>query len=166
MRKRINYRIYPSTTAILSDLILAGMHLRNAYYEARVQQELAAGRKPELAFFVEMIGDSLLLYPEFSKVYVEFLWEKQRNPQLSQLYQQICQVTVQETEALIRRYDAQLILPPQTLLRLTELMNSAILSLHVLGLQELFSAEKDRICQAITQLLTPENEIEKENYHA
>ena len=147
------YRLYPSTQAILGDLMLAGMHLRNAYYESRVQQEIRAGRPLTMAVLVEMIADSLLLYPEFSTVYVEFLWEKQRNPQLEALYQQICAQTIAETTDLIHQYGADLLTTPGTLAHLTELMNAAILSLHVLKLQDLFTESKALLCSTITTLL-------------
>ena len=147
------YRIYPSTQAILEDLILGGMRLRNAYYEQRVSREMGEGRPLTLAFLVEMIGDSLLLYPEISGIYAEFLWEKQRNPRLEALYQQILRATVEETDALIRKYGAQDLFRPGVLERLTELMNGAVLSLRVLGLEAQFEENKSRICEAILRIL-------------
>ena len=149
------YRLYPSTAAILGDLMLRGMHLRNAYYEQRVLEQTRTGIPLSLDFLVEMIGDSLLLYPEFSAVYVEFLWEKQRNPELEALYQQLCQTTVQETGDLIRRCGAEALLNPGLLETLTELMNAAILSLRVLNLQDAFARDKTRLCSAISALLKP-----------
>ena len=149
------YRLYPSTSAILSDLMLEGMHMRNAYYADCVQQEIAAGRELSLPFLVDMIGNSLLLYPEFSSVYVEFLWEKQRNPQLEELYKTICVKTVEETIALIRKYNADsLLLADESILsRMTELMNAAILSIHVLNIQDYFLEHKEKICEGIIQML-------------
>ena len=152
------YRIYPSTAAILEDLILSGMRLRNAYYESRVEASLARGQALTLPFLLDMIGDSLLLYPEYSRIYVEFLWEKQRNPQLQALFAEINQVTEAETLTLIRRYGAQdlLSLHPDRLHRLTELMNSAILSIHVLGLQDSLLQDRQRLRAAILTLLNEE----------
>ena len=150
------YRLYPSTSSILEDLMLEGMHLRNNFYAQRVEEELAAGRALTLPFLVELIGDSLLLYPEFSAVYVEFLWEKQRNPELEALYQQLCATTVRETTELIRRCGAQeLLLADESMLRrLTELMNAAILSLQVLDLRQVAEEKKHQICRAMIQILT------------
>ena len=154
------YRLYSSTSAILADLMLSGMHLRNAYYEQRVQQEIDAGRPLTLPFLVEMIGDSMLLYPEISAVYVEFLWEKQRSPELEALYQEICRTTVEETLTLIRRYGAEslLLTGQDSLVRLTEIMNATILSLRVLGMDEDFQRRKTQICAAITQILLQDDE--------
>ena len=150
------YRIYPSTIAILNDLMITGMHLRNTYYEECVQKETAAGRPLTLPFLIEMISDSLLLYPDFSSIYVEFLWEKQRRPELETLYQKICAVTVEETTALIRKYEADsLLLDREDLLeQLTELMNAAILSLHTLNLYDCFKERKEKICAAISLILS------------
>ena len=150
------YRLYPSTAAILSDLMLEGMRLRNAYYEARVRQETAEGRPLTLSFLVEMIGDSLTIYPEFSSTYVEFLWEKRRNPELETVYRQVCAASMAETSELIRRYGADSLLSadPDTLERLTELMNATVLSLHVLGLEKPFSAHRAELCEAVVRLLS------------
>ena len=149
------YRLYASTDQILGDLILRGMRLRNAWYEQRVQQEIENGSKITLQFLVEMVGDSLLLYPEFSAVYVEFLWEKRRNPKLEELYREICDTTIQETAALISRYGAEdlLLSEPETLERLTELMNAASISLHVLNLRDFFTEDRERINRAMMQIL-------------
>ena len=151
------YRLYPSTAAILSDLMLEGMRLRNAYYAQRVQEAAAAGRKLTLPFLVEVVGDSLLLCPEVSRIYVEFLWEKQRRPELEELYQQICAVSVAETTELIRRCGAEDLLQENTLTRLTELMNAAVLSLHVLHLEDEFSQYRPQLTDAIVQLLNIES---------
>ena len=149
------YRIYPSTTAILSDLMLSGMHLRNAYYEERVKKEIESGRELTLEFIIGMIADSMLISPEISSVYVEFLWQKQRNPQLEELYQRICAMSVEETKTLIRNYNADslLLADESILVQMTELMNAAILSIHVLHLQDYFLKNKEKICKAILQIL-------------
>ena len=152
------YRIYPSTAAILSDLMLCGMRLRNAYYEKRTRAIITQGHDLTLELLVEMVADSLLLYPDFSAVYVEFLWEKQRNQELEALYQQICATTVEETQALMLRYEADLLLPGEdTLRRLTDLMNAAALSLQVLGLQADFEQKKPMFCAALVDLLQQHN---------
>ena len=153
------YRLYPSTLAILQDLMLEGMRLRNAYYEQCTRSRIEAGGPLTLAFLVEMIGDSLLLYPAFSAVYVEFLWEKQRSVPLEALYQQICAESVQETAALMQRYGADKLLTGHASLRtLTELMNAAVLSLRVLHLQDFFAAHKAEICASITRTLEENQE--------
>lgn len=149
------YRLYPSTTAILSDLMITGMHLRNAFYEAEVQKAVAQGKELTLNLLVHMIADSLLLYPGFSSVYVEFLWEKQRNPELEALYTEITKTTVKETTDLIRKCGAEEILlsGEVSLERLTDLMNATILSLHTLKLQDYFAENKERACETITNIL-------------
>lgn len=150
------YRIYPSTSAILGDLILSGMHLRNAYYEQRIVQEQTAGNSLTPELLVRIIAESLLMYPQISSIYVEFLWEKQRNAQLESLYQQICDTTVRETTELIKKYGAGSILlaDDSTLRRLTDAMNGAILSLHVLNLRK--SISPDSLSPIIMNILQNE----------
>ena len=149
------YRIYPSTTAVLCDIILEGMHKRNDFYEQRIREELQKGKELTLPFFIEMIADSLFLYPEISAVYVEFLWEKQRRQELADLYKKICDITVKETVELINRYGAEGAASIDGILinKVTEMMNGAILSLHVLGLKENYIEEKKELCRIFTQIL-------------
>ena len=149
------YRLYPSTTAILQDLILRGMHLRNEYYSTQVGRHMKSGEKMDLRMLVEIVTDSLLLYPEYAEIYVEFLWQKQRNPALQLLYQQICKASVGETVELIQQIGAQELLLMETdrLQQMTDLMNSAILSMYTLGLQQQFEQRRENITEAILCLL-------------
>lgn len=151
------YRLYPSTSAILEDLILSGMRMRNEYYADRVCQEIGEGRNLTLQFLVEMIGDSLTLYPEISRIYVEFLWEKQRDPRLQALYEEICKTTTEETMKLIKAFGAEELLTAEksTLQTITELMNGAVLSIHVLGLWEDLPRYQHKLTAAILTLLQP-----------
>ena len=149
------YRLYPSTTAILQDLILKGMRLRNDYYARQAEKHLGTGEKLSLAMLVEMVTDSLLLFPEYAGIYVEFLWEKQRNAELEQLYQQICTTSLRETVDLIRKVGAEdlLMLDPNRLVLMTELMNSAILSICTLHLREGYERERKKITEGILCIL-------------
>ena len=149
------YRIYPSTTAILSDIILEGMHKRNLFYEQQVLAAEKAGQSLTLPLLIEMIADSLLLYPEISSVYVEFLWEKRRRPELEKLYRDICEITVKETRSLMEKYGAEdlLNINEVSIGKVTELMNGAILSMHVLGLQDEYLEKKKEMCEAFAHIL-------------
>ena len=149
------YRIYGSTTEILKDLILKGMRLRNAYYGQQAQKHLEAGEKLSLPMLVEIITDSLILYPEYAGIYVEFLWEKRRNPELELLYEQICRTSVEETGALIRKVGADdlLMLEPGRLQQMTNLMNGAVLSVYTLHLEQQYQQQKKKITEAILCML-------------
>ena len=142
------YRIYPSTAAILSDLMLKAMRMRNEFYAERVR---SLSGPLDLDTVIGIVVDSLLLFPEYSRVYVEFLWEKQRNPDLEALYQQICATTVEETAALVSSCGSPI--DPEALQKLTDIMNGAILSIHVLGRQAYFTENRDLLCRAIGALL-------------
>ena len=152
------YRIYPSTTAILTDLMLQGMHLRNDFYAEAFRSRLAAGLPPDVKFAADTIVESLLQFPEYSAVYVEFLWEKKRRPELERVYEQICETTVQETAALLRHLDPRLwtLAKPETMKLLADAMNAAVLSIHVLGLEETVAAKKQLFSQLLLQLLSYE----------
>ena len=136
------YRLYGSTEEILMDLILEGMRLRNQYYMTRVGQ--LQGKKPETEDIISMIWDSLLIHEDVSRLYVEFLWEKQHSEKLEALYEEICRVSIQETSEMIRACGAGelLLSDPQKLQDLTDLMNGAILSIRVLNLDGRESREK------------------------
>lgn len=157
------YRIYASREDILEDLLMDGMHLRNAYYEKTVKERLGKGIPPDLPFLTGMIADSLLLYEDYSRVYVEFLIEKQRNVRLQQVYERIAEAGLREAGELIKACGAEEILGDFRILsKLTDFMNSAILSIQILGLKEEFKSDREIIIKAITGLLMPEENVLKE----
>ena len=149
------YRIYPSTTAILSDLIINGMHLRNEYYVKRAAEILESKQAISIEDVVEMIIDSMFLYPEFSNVYVEFLWEKQRNPELEKLYQVIYRQTVEDTSKMITDFKTSIDINilQKSLENLADVMNSLIISVKVLGLEQSIETNRDRISEMIMLMI-------------
>ena len=152
------YRIYPSTTAILSDIMIHGMHMRNAFYEEYVKKLALEGKALTLPDLVHMIASSLLLSPEVSRIYVEFLWEKQRNEELEKLYEDIENTTIVETNRLISKAGLEGMLPEngEIMKHLQDLMNSAILSMHTLSLFPYFETHMEAIEKAITTILLSE----------
>lgn len=131
------YRLYPGTAAILSDLMIRGMRLRNDFYRERAEALHKAGKPLTMEFLVEIIVESLLKYEKFSLLYGEFLIEKRRNPELAGLYDQIYGESLRETLALIKDCGAEaLLLKPGLLKKLTDVMDSVTLSVSVLGLRE------------------------------
>ena len=150
------YRLYPSTTAILSDLMLEGMELRNEFYVWRAAEAAAAGQPMTLGLLTDMICDSLLLSPELSGLYVEFLWEKRRSPELAALYDRICTSGAAEALRLMEEFGADRVVGggSPSLRLLTDLMNTAILGLTVLDLREPFERNKKRISALMAEILT------------
>ena len=132
------YRLDPRTAAILSDLMLRGMHLRNDFYRERTEKLLQSGEPLTMEFLVGIIVESLLKYEKFSLLYAEFLMEKRRNPELSRLYEQIYDQSLRDTLSLIRDCGAEglLLKKPDLLKKLTHVMDSVTLSVSVLGLRE------------------------------
>ena len=140
------YRIYSNPTEILKDLILSGMHLRNAYY----QSQMESNKTFQLDFIIETIVNSLFLYPDISKVYVEFLWEKQRNPELEALYQEICKQSIIDTTFLLKSYNIPI--QQEELKRIADIMNATILSLHTLHLFDELKENKEILCQMLRRI--------------
>ena len=149
------YRLYPGTAAILSDLMLRGMHLRNDFYRERAEKLLQAGRPLTMEFLVEIIVESLLKYEKFSLLYGEFLVEKRRNPELSRLYDRIYEKSLQDTLSLIRDCGAEelLLKKPDLLKKLTHVMDSVTLSVSVLGLREELLQNPGCILSLLNELL-------------
>lgn len=145
------YRIYPSTSLILSDLMIDGMHLRNAYYVTCANEMMANKQVVNLEMIVDMIIDSLLIHPEYSKIYVEFLWEKKRNATLQSLYLEVCERSLDDTLKMINELNIKI--SKETLSTLTELMNAAILALHILDLNDDFIKHKPLISKMMIDLL-------------
>lgn len=140
------YRIYGSTLDILKDLIIAGMHLRNEFYQERIRSKQLIS----LDYAIETIVESLFLYPDISKLYVEFLWEKQRNAELESLYQEICKQSIIDTTFLLKLYDIEI--DEKKLEDVTNFMNATILSLHTLHLFDELKEHKDKLCQIIRRM--------------
>lgn len=151
------YRLYPSTADILSDLMIDGMRLRNAFYIQRATEVMEKGEKLKVEEIADMICDSLLLYPEVSALYVEFLWEKRRNEKLETLYQEICTTSIVETMKLIESCRAGDVLDLKTMEIITELMNTAILGIHILGMEESFLKNKEVLKAILTEVLMKKN---------
>lgn len=151
------YRLYPSTADILSDLMIDGMRLRNAFYIQRATEVMEKGERLKIEEIADMICDSLLLYPEVSALYVEFLWEKRRNEKLETLYQEICTTSIVETMKLIESCRAGDVLDLKTMEIITELMNTAILGIHILGMEESFLKNKEVLKAILTEVLMKKN---------
>lgn len=151
------YRLYPSTSDILSDLMIDGMRLRNAFYIQRATEVMEKGEELKIEEIADMICDSLLLYPEVSALYVEFLWEKRRNEKLETLYQEICTTSIVETMKLIESCRAGDVLDLKTMEIITELMNTAILGIHILGMEESFLKNKEVLKAILTEVLMKKN---------
>lgn len=143
------YRIYPSMNAILYDLIIDGMHFRNEFYKQRIKT-LDQITIDDLA---RMICDSLLIKPELSAIYVEFLIAKKYDQKLEDLYQMIAHTTREETMRSIEELYID-ILSINDLMVLEDLMNAAILSITTLNLQDPFLQNKDMIVSILTTFLT------------
>lgn len=106
--------------------------MRDCQLEKRKQEIKEAAT----ALFHRNQGGSLLLYPEISSVYVEFLWEKRRRKELAELYVEICKITVNETESLLRKYNSEELFKDNSVSfeKITEIMNGAILEHTCSGL--------------------------------
>lgn len=149
------YRIYPSTKAILTDLIIDGMHERNAFYQ-RCAQELAAARVPiDISTIGDVIYEGMLLSAEVSTLYVELLVEKRHIPELELLYREICRETMKETLALMGQLHLTepIAFDEDKLWRLTELMNTAILGIVILNHREDFESYKKAFLLALIAIL-------------
>lgn len=149
------YRIYPSTKAILADVMIAGMHERNSFYQRRAQ-ELAAEEAPiGISAMGDVICEGMLLCPEVSALYVELLIEKRHIPELEMLYQEICQETMQETFALMEQMNVveKITFDEDKLWRLTELMNTATLGIVILNHREDFEQYKKAFFLALITIL-------------
>ncbi len=149
------YRIYPSTTAILSDIILEGMRKRNLYYQQRAIEIDAGNDSLDVSNIVDAICDGMLLLPDVSALYAEFLIEKRHNPELETLYRNICEETMRATGELLEqlKFPEGFVLDADVLWKITDVMNTAILGIVVLGLRENFNAYKGALESAIFAMI-------------
>lgn len=153
------YRIYPSTTAILKDIIGEGLAKRDQYYEKHLLNEVEAGREISFSYMVKLIGNSLRLDPEASAVYVEFLIAKRRNPQLEELYNELYEGSVKSTAEIIYKYcpGERFRINKEALKRLTEFLNSAVIGIHILDIRNDDDESRLKICEKIAELILETN---------
>lgn len=152
------YRIYPSTKAILSDVILDEMRVRNAFYERRAQELAASSGRLGARALAQVVCEGMLLSPEVAALYAEFLMEKRRSPDLERLYQGICRTTVRETLALVERFGSAGLprLDEKRLLLLADLMNAVILGIVVLGRRREFAVHQETFIALLASFLNEE----------
>ncbi len=138
------YRIYPSTTSILSDIILDGGRLRNQLYRQLAQQRIEKGEEITLASVAEIICEGMIAYPEIAEIYTEFLIEKRRIPELEVVYQEICLETTKQTLDMIAEMGLQdkLNLDSQKTQRLLDVMNTTILGIVILNQRDSYETIK------------------------
>lgn len=132
------YRIYPSTKAILTDIILDGMHLRNEMYIQGTTKYLSAGKPLDSDALIRTICDTMLIGEEYSRLYAIFLYEGMYYPELRALYEEIVRQTTEETLALAKEYQIRplLSLSAGDFALLTDMMNTAILGIVILDARE------------------------------
>lgn len=149
------YRIYPSTTEILKDIISEGLIKRNQYYENHMLNEIAEGREITVPYMVKLIGNSLRIDPEVSAVYVEFLLAKRRSPQLEELYRELYEASVKSTTEIIDKFcpGALLKINQESRQKLTEFFNAAVIGIHVLNISRDDDESRLKICEKIAELI-------------
>ena len=152
------YRIYPSTVEILNDLIIKGMRLRNEYYLDYLKEI----DNFDMKSLVDMVIDSLFIYPDISSIYVEFLIEKSHNQKLEKLYQEIYLQSFIETKDLFNQNSADISLDVQEMLKaLADVMNVLIIAIKLLDLRETIIQDKALISELVMTLLKNKSQKEK-----
>ncbi|MDO4633005.1 MAG: TetR/AcrR family transcriptional regulator [Eubacteriales bacterium] len=154
------YRLYSSTQAILSDIILDGARARNDFYRQRALEKTAYGEQIDIPMIAEILCDGMLFYPEIAEIYTEFLIEKRRNPELELLYQKICRETTEQTLKMIEQMGLQkeLSLNEKKMERLTDLMNTAILGIVILKQRDHYEKVKQQLLTALLSVLSEGDE--------
>ncbi|EFR45256.1 TetR/AcrR family transcriptional regulator [Streptococcus pseudoporcinus] len=132
------YHYYKNTLDIFKDLMLEGLAYRNKIIQEHFD-ECQAGCETD--FIVKQLVDKVLDDNELMPLYVEFLIEKRRNPELDSLFESL------KEQSLV---DLKRIMPivPTVLKKkesydmLTDVINGMILASNVLGARENFRANR------------------------
>lgn len=134
------YRIYSSTKAILIDIILDGMRLRNENYVNEAVKWFPGPERLDTEAVIRILSGSMLIGEKYAELYVIFLCEMKYHSELCEVYDIIVQQTKEETLALAQKYHVESImtLSAEDFDVLTDLMNTAILGIVLLDGRESF----------------------------
>lgn len=133
------YHYYKNTVDIFKDLMLDGIQYRNRIIKEHWDEQ-PSGR--EIQFIAKELVDRILDDNPYMSLYVEFLIEKKRNPQLNMVFEELKKQSLESLKTIMDN-------PPKPLLKqasydmLTDFLNGMILASNVLNARENFS--KNRI---------------------
>lgn len=133
------YHYYKNTVDIFKDLMLDGIQYRNRIIKEHLDEQ-PSGR--EIQFIAKELVDRILDDNPYMSLYVEFLIEKKRNPQLNMVFEELKKQSLESLKTIMDN-------PPKPLLKqesydmLTDFLNGMILASNVLNARENFS--KNRI---------------------
>lgn len=143
------YHHYRSTSEVLYDLMLRGNVLR----QDQILREAGALRKPANdEWLAKIFVDKILADNELIPVYVMFLEALRDDEALRGLFERIREASVESMRSLLARlgYPG---FPRESWELLTGLVNAMILGGGVLGLRELFAANRGKLEAMILALL-------------
>lgn len=135
------YHHYSSTYEILYDMMAKGGLLRSNLIKKSVEN---LGNKINPRIMAEIFVDKMLADNKYIPVYVMFLCEVKNDKKLSELYEKLKEITIQEFSQLLRKLDY---VPPteEEFDFLTNIINSSLLGCEILNARQNFLNNRDSL---------------------
>lgn len=129
------YHYYKNTADIFKDLMLNGVEYRNKVIKEHFDE---CKRGHEIEFIAKQMVEKILDDNPYMSLYVEFLIEKKRNPELNIIFDELKKQSLERFKAMMDNI-------PNSFLRkdsydmITDFINAMILASNVLDVRENFS---------------------------
>ncbi|MGT2911572.1 TetR/AcrR family transcriptional regulator [Streptococcus cameli] len=142
------YHYYKNTLDIFKDIMLAGVCYRNSI----IVDHLGEYQKgEEIEFFVKQMVDKVLDDNPYMPLYVEFLIEQKRNPELNSILEELKQVSLDDLKERMDGVSCSMIERSYDLI--TDVLNGLVFAANILGARENFFANRTVLEQLFILLL-------------
>ncbi|EGJ27248.1 TetR/AcrR family transcriptional regulator [Streptococcus porcinus] len=132
------YHYYKNTLDIFKDLMLEGLTYRNKIIQEHFE-ECQAGHETE--FLVNQLVDKVIDDNDLMPLYVEFLIEKKRNPELNSIFESLKEQSLLDLKRIMPSLPT-ILEQKESYDLLTDVINGMILASNLLGARENFKANR------------------------
>lgn len=152
------YHYYRNTVEILHDLMIAGIEYRTKVIREPITEYQAGD---EVDFWARQLFEKLVDDNPYMSLYVQFLIEKKRKPELEALFNTLKEQTREDMMQVIKPLPAAF-LHTASFELLTHFINAMILASDVLDARESFRNNRALLEEMLILLLKQGKELEKD----
>lgn len=142
------YHYYGNVTEIFKDIMISGIDYRNNIIKEHLVECEKGG---ESKFMAKQLVDKVIDNNPLTPLYVEFLIEKKRNPELNNIMEELQEQTKERFKA-IWNYDSGWLFDPQIFQFVTDFMNALIMASDVLDARGNFKKNRQHLEAIFTYL--------------
>ena len=142
------YHYYGNVTEIFKDIMISGIDYRNNIIKEHLVECEKGG---ESKFMAKQLVDKVIDNNPLTPLYVEFLIEKKRNPELNNIMEELQEQTKERFKEIWSN-DSGWLFDPQIFQFVTDFMNALILASDVLDARENFKKNRQHLEAIFTYL--------------